>query len=186
MLVVDREVQRALYSWGLSPLGRVSCVGDDAEMGRVQRAAGGGETIPLVLVDGDALVRGFMVDRLSGVADFQVVGVADGVRDAVEVARSCRADVVVAEARLPDGAGDDVCARLRSDGVRDCGCVVSSSLPRRPGRSVPAGVDAFVLKELVGDTLESEIRRVGAASRAAVSNQAGQTQSAWNLPGSFR
>lgn len=141
---------------------------DDGSVDNFAGPARADGAIRLVVVNQHTTARGLLVGRLSGSFDIEVVGVAGTVAGAVAVARSSRADVVLTEAVLPDGSGDEVCRRLRRDDNHGCGCVVLSGLPRLPGTGAAPAVDAFVLKELVGGSLESEIRRVAALVRARV------------------
>jgi DNA-binding NarL/FixJ family response regulator len=62
-------------------------------------------TIRVLLADDQALIRaGFRV-LIDSVADLEVVGEAANGREAVELARSTRADVVLMDIRMPDGDG---------------------------------------------------------------------------------
>lgn len=123
------------------------------------------EPVRVVVVDGDDRGREMLVDRLQRVADIVVVGDERSIAGAVAMIHSSGAEVVIAEASLSDGSGDEICRRLRVEGHR-CGCVLLAGLPPRRDGSALVGVDAVVLKEVVGDTLEREIRRVGAAVRS--------------------
>ena len=119
----------------------------------------------IVVANSDSSTRGHVVDRLSEQPDFDVVGVAGTVAETIDVARLSLANIVVAEMTLSDGSGQEACRRLRSENNQRCGFVVLSGLPVDTNSDTAADVDAFVLKELAGDTLESEIRRVAANLR---------------------
>lgn len=121
--------------------------------------------VRVVVVDHDETSRRLLVDRLSHAAGIEVVGDVGIAADSLAVARSGDAEVVVANGFLADGSADHFFRCLRRDGYRS-GCVVLAGLPRSPDAGPTADIDAFVLKELVGDNLEREIRRVGAAVRS--------------------
>ncbi len=121
--------------------------------------------IRVVVLEGDDRSRQMLIDRLEQIDGIVVVGDGRSVAGALAIVRASGAEVVIADARLADGSGDEVCRRLRIEGQR-CGCVLLAGLPPRRDGSTMVGVDAVVLKELVGDTLEREIRTVGAAVRS--------------------
>ncbi|MGI9207577.1 MAG: response regulator transcription factor, partial [Rhodococcus sp. (in: high G+C Gram-positive bacteria)] len=65
------------------------------------------------LVDDHEIVRRGLVDLLSSVADFTVVGEAASVGEALARVPGSDADVVVLDVRLPDGNGVELCRELR-------------------------------------------------------------------------
>ena len=88
-------------------------------------------TIRVVLADDQALIRsGFRV-LIDSAEDLEVVGEAGTGDDAVRLARSTRADVVLMDIRMP---GTDGIAAMRSAPLP---AETPSSRPRPPKRSSP-------------------------------------------------
>ena len=118
--------------------------------------------IRVVLVDDQAIVRtGFRV-VLETAGGIEVVGEASGGREAVEVVRRTRPDVVVMDVRMPGGDGIEatraiVDARV---GPGAAGTVAAGGL----GSSAPLGGGPA----LGGDAVDGQEARVGSASTPAV------------------
>lgn len=74
--------------------------------------------IRVLLVDDVALARDKLRRYLGDHADVQVVGEAQGMAEAVALARSLEADLVFLDIRLAEGSGLDTAARLRAGGQR--------------------------------------------------------------------
>ena len=71
-------------------------------------------SISVMLVDDHQLVAEGLAAMLNASADLRVVGTAGTGAEAVSLAERCRPDVIVMDSHLPDGAGAEVAARLRS------------------------------------------------------------------------
>src|SRR5579864_8723038 len=71
--------------------------------------------IRLLVVDDHAVVRLGLVSLFSTARNIQVVGEAASVAQAIVVARERHPDVVIMDARLPDGSGIDGCREIRSE-----------------------------------------------------------------------
>ena len=76
--------------------------------------------IKLLIVDDHDILRYGLRSLLRQTAEIQVVGEADSVADAIEKARTLAPDVILMDARLPDGSGIDACREILSTdpGVR--------------------------------------------------------------------
>jgi DNA-binding NarL/FixJ family response regulator len=89
------------------------------------------------VVDDHEVVRQGLVALLSRQERFQVVAEASTVTQALEAARTYHPDLVVMDARLPDGSGIAACREIRAEhaetrvviltGYADQGAVVSAS-----------------------------------------------------------
>ena len=71
-------------------------------------------SISVMLVDDHQLVAEGLASMLNASTDLRVVGTAGSGAEAVNLAESCGPDVIVMDSHLPDGAGAEVAARLRS------------------------------------------------------------------------
>ncbi len=113
------------------------------------------------LVDDHEIVRRGLVDLLSSVPDFTVVGEAASVGEALARVPESGADVAVLDVRLPDGNGVELCRELRT---RMPVCAPDAHLLRRRRgtlRRDHGGCSGFVLKQILGTDLVSAIRTVG-------------------------
>jgi DNA-binding NarL/FixJ family response regulator len=101
----------------------------------------------LLVVDDHANFRGRAREVLEGDA-FTVIGEAATAREAVELARLLRPDVVVLDIALPDGSGFDVALALVPAVPRPDGVLVSSrDWSRLSGRVRRSGARGFLPKE---------------------------------------
>ncbi|HET9847526.1 MAG TPA: response regulator transcription factor [Candidatus Dormibacteraeota bacterium] len=71
-------------------------------------------SISVMLVDDHQLVAEGLAAMLNASTELRVVGTAGSGAEAVRLAERCRPDVIVMDSHLPDGAGAEVAARLRS------------------------------------------------------------------------
>src|SRR3954468_7680761 len=69
--------------------------------------------IRVLVVDDHDIVRDALASLLGDVADFQVVGVASSIRDALPLLDSSRPDIVLADLSLGDGSAAELVRALR-------------------------------------------------------------------------
>ncbi|AOD22042.1 MULTISPECIES: response regulator transcription factor [Rhodococcus] len=114
------------------------------------------------LVDDHEIVRRGLVDLLSSVPDFTVVGEAASVGEALARVPESGADVAVLDVRLPDGNGVELCRELRTrmPGLRAL-MLTSYADDEALFDAIMAGASGFVLKQILGTDLVSAIRTVG-------------------------
>lgn len=122
--------------------------------------------VRVFLLDDHEIVREGLRALVDSTDEFRVVGEAATCADAIARIPATRPDVIVIDARLPDGNGIDVCrtAREKVPGAR---CLVLSAFA--DGDIVAAAHDAdvkgFILKQLHRDQIVDAIRRVHAGER---------------------
>ncbi len=118
----------------------------------------------ILVVDDHELIRNGLVGAFQSSGEFQVVGQAGSVADAMAGARQAEPDVVVTDVRLPDGSGLDIVKALRAQ-RHDIGLVVLTmySGDEQLFAAMDAGASAFVGK----DAPSTEV--INAAKHAAVS-----------------
>lgn len=114
------------------------------------------------LVDDHEIVRRGLVDLLSSVPDFTVVGEAASVGEALARVPESGADVAVLDVRLPDGNGVELCRELRNrmPGLRAL-MLTSYADDEALFDAIMAGASAYVLKQVRGSDLVDAVRRVG-------------------------
>lgn len=119
--------------------------------------------ISVYLVDDHELVREGLRHLLSAEDDMEVVGEAATATEAVEGIASCRPDVAVLDVRLPDGNGVEVCREVRSHNP-EVACLILTSFADDEALfgAVMAGASGYVLKEIRGNQLVTDIRQVAA------------------------
>jgi two-component system response regulator DevR len=122
-----------------------------------------GESTRVYLVDDAELLRRGVVDLLRGTQEFTVVGEATTAAEALAQLPLLRPDVAVIEARLPDGSGIEVCREIRLK-VPDINCLMLSTLDSDDALfdSIIAGAAGYLLKNIPGDDLLTNLRTVAA------------------------
>jgi DNA-binding NarL/FixJ family response regulator len=121
--------------------------------------------IRVVLADDQALIRaGFRV-LLSGIDDIEVVGEASDGAQAVDVARRCRADVVLMDIRMPGVDGLEATRRIGADedlaGVRVL-ILTTYEADEYVYQALQNGASGFLVKDTEPEDLVHAIRVVAA------------------------
>lgn len=116
--------------------------------------------VRIFLVDDHEVVREGLAELLSDVADFEIVGEAGTVEQALDRILASRPDVAVLDLRLPDGNGVDLCRDVRS-ALPDTYCLILTSYDDQDAvlSSVLAGASGYVLKEVRAAALIDAIRQ---------------------------
>ncbi len=123
--------------------------------------------IRVLLAEDQTMVLGALAALLEIEEDLEVVGRARDGREALELARSERPDVVVTDIEMPRMTGLELAAELRSLEPRPRVIVVTTFA--RPGylrRALEAGVTGYLLKDAPAENLAEAVRRVHAGGRA--------------------
>jgi DNA-binding NarL/FixJ family response regulator len=120
-------------------------------------------TIRVLLADDQALIRGGFRVLVDSAPDLEVVGEAATGREAVELARSTRADVVVMDVRMPEMDGLEatraICADENLAGVRVL-VVTTFEIDEYVVQALRAGASGFVGKGVEPHELLAAIRTV--------------------------
>lgn len=115
------------------------------------------------LVDDHEVVRRGLRALLEAEPDLRVVGEAGTAAEAVRRIPALRPDVVVLDARLPDGSGIDVCRQVRSADPSVAALVLTSyDEDEALFAAILAGAAGYVLKQVRGTDLVDAVRRVAA------------------------
>ncbi len=116
--------------------------------------------IRIFLLDDHEVVRQGIAELLDDVDEFEVVGEAGSVAEALPRILAARPDVAVLDLRLPDGSGIDVCRDVRS-ALPDTYCLILTSYDDQDAvlASVLAGASGYVRKEVRASGLVDAIRQ---------------------------
>ena len=119
--------------------------------------------IRVYLLDDHEVVRRGLRELLEVEDDIEVVGESASAGEASRRIPALRPDVMVLDARLPDGSGIDVCRDVRSIDPSVAGIILTSYDDDDALRSaVLAGAVGYLLKDIRGNDLVASIRRVAA------------------------
>lgn len=124
-------------------------------------------TISVLLVDDHELIRQGLRRAFERDGEFDVVGEAGSVNEALRLIGLITPDVVIFDVRLPDGSGLDAIRKIRAD-RKDLGIVVLTMYAgdEQLFEALEAGASAFVPKNSPAEDV------VAAARHAAASPQA--------------
>jgi DNA-binding NarL/FixJ family response regulator len=119
--------------------------------------------IRILIVDDHDILRYGVRALLRKHADIEVVGEADSVADAIRKAESLLPEVVLMDARLPDGSGIDACREILSALPQTRVLFFSAYSDKQTVlMTMVAGAHGHVSKDLELTTLVDAIRRVAA------------------------
>ena len=125
----------------------------------------GGE-IRIIVVDDQAVVRQGFVSLLGTVPGMRVIAEATNGREAVALYREHRPDVVLMDLRMPLMGGVEAISAIRRE-FSDAKVIVLTTYDGDEDiyRSLQAGAQGYLLKDMFFDELESAIRAVHAGGR---------------------
>ncbi len=113
------------------------------------------------LLDDHQVVREGLRSLLEADGDMEVVGEAGTAEEALERIPLTRPRVAVLDVRLPDGSGVEVCRDVRSQHPEvACLMLTSFSDDEALFDAIMAGASGYVLKEVGGSDLVSDVRKV--------------------------
>ncbi|KRE41565.1 response regulator [Knoellia sp. Soil729] len=119
--------------------------------------------VRVYLLDDHEVVRRGLRELLELESDIEVVGESGTAGEATRRIPALRPDVMVLDARLPDGSGIDVCRDVRSVDPSIAGLILTSYDDDDALRAaVMAGAAGYLLKDVRGTDLVNSIRRVAA------------------------
>jgi len=120
-------------------------------------------TIRVFLLDDHEIVRTGLRSLLESTEDLEVVGEAGTTAEALARIPALRPDVAILDVRLPDGSGVEVCREVRAQ-MPDTACIMLTSYADDEAlfASIMAGSSGYVLKQVGGNSLVDDVRRVAA------------------------
>jgi DNA-binding NarL/FixJ family response regulator len=121
----------------------------------------------VLLIDDHELIRQGLRRAFERTGDFEVLGEAGNVADAMRIAAELRPDVVVTDIRLPDGSGLDITRQLRA--ARPTLGIVVLTMYAGDDQlfgALDAGASAFVPKNSPADEVVAAARHAYSAPNA--------------------
>lgn len=126
-------------------------------------ASSAAKTTRLFLLDDHEIVRRGLSELLNSVEDFEVVGEAGTVAEALHRIPATTPDVAILDGRLPDGSGIEVCRVIREEQpATRCLILTSYDDDEAIFAAVLAGAAGYVLKQIRGSNLIDAVRQVAA------------------------
>jgi two-component system, NarL family, response regulator DevR len=118
-------------------------------------------TIRLVIADDHHITRLGLHTLLSAHPQFEVIGEAGSVGEALETVTRLKPDLLLLDVRLPDGSGIEVCRRLQAANL-DTKVLMLTSFANDDLvlEAIAAGADGYLLKEIHADKLIQAIQDV--------------------------
>jgi len=129
-------------------------------------STGGAATIRILCVDDHPLVRKGIASILANEADMTLVAEAGNGREAVELFKELKPDVVLMDLRMPDIDGTAATRMIRQD-APDARIIALTSYDGDQDiyRALEAGVRGYILKEMVHTEVVRAIRTVHSGKR---------------------
>ncbi len=123
--------------------------------------------IRVVIAEDQKMVLGALAALLDIERDIEVVGQARNGREALDLVRQVKPDILLTDIEMPELTGLEVAQTVRDERLR--ARVVILTTFARPGylrRALDAGASGYLLKDSPSDKLADAIRRVHAGGRA--------------------
>ena len=119
------------------------------------------KTIRLLIVEDHQITRIGLCTLLGSCPQFEIVGEAGSVAEAIEAVTRLRPDLLLLDVRLPDGSGIEVCRHLQQMDVDTKVLVITSyAADDLLFDAIAAGADGYLLKEIQGQKLIQAIQDV--------------------------
>jgi DNA-binding NarL/FixJ family response regulator len=124
------------------------------------------KTIRIMVIDDQAVVRQGFVALINTVADMEVVAEGTNGQQAMELYRVHKPDVTLIDLRMPVMGGVEAIAGIRHE-FPDARLIVLTTFDGDEDiyRSLQAGAQGYLLKDMFFEELEDAIRKVNAGSR---------------------
>jgi two-component system NarL family response regulator len=122
--------------------------------------------IKIMVIDDQAVVRQGFVALINTVADMVVVAEGTNGQQAIELYRLHRPDVTLMDLRMPELGGVEAIVAIRQE-FRDARLIVLTTYDGDEDiyRSLQAGAQGYLLKDMFFEELEDAIRKVHAGAR---------------------
>lgn len=124
------------------------------------------DTIKIMVIDDQAVVRQGFVALINTVSDMAVVAEGTNGRQAIDLYRLHRPDVTLMDLRMPELGGVEAITAIRRE-FPDARLIVLTTYDGDEDiyRSLQAGAQGYLLKDMFFEELEEAIRKVHGGSR---------------------
>jgi DNA-binding NarL/FixJ family response regulator len=124
------------------------------------------QKIRIIVIDDQAVVRQGFIALINTVADMSVIAEGTNGQQAIELYREHRPDVMLIDLRMPVLGGVDAIAAIRRE-FPNARLIVLTTYDGDEDiyRSLQAGAQGYLLKDVFFEDLEEAIRKVHAGSR---------------------
>ncbi len=124
------------------------------------------DKIRIMVIDDQAVVRQGFVSLIRTVPDMEIVAEGSNGREAVELFQQYHPDITLMDLRMPELSGAEAIAQIRSD-FPTARIIVLTTFDGDEDiyRSVQAGAQGYLLKDMFFEELEAAIRKVHAGAR---------------------
>src|SRR6266478_3472331 len=122
--------------------------------------------IRIMVIDDQAVVRQGFVSLINTVADMEVIAEGNNGQQAIELFRQYQPDITLMDLRIPVIGGVDAISRIRQE-FPSARIIVLTTYDGDEDiyRSLQAGAQGYLLKDMFFEELEDAIRKVHAGSR---------------------
>ena len=122
--------------------------------------------ITIMVIDDQAVVRQGFVSLIKTVPDMEIVAEASNGREAVELFRRHQPDITLMDLRMPELSGAEAIMQIRGE-FPAARIIVLTTYDGDEDiyRSVQAGAQGYLLKDMFFEELEAAIRKVHAGAR---------------------
>lgn len=137
--------------------------------------------VNVYLLDDHEVVRRGLRELLEVESDMVVVGESASALEATRRIPALRPDVMVLDARLPDGSGIDVCRDVRSVDPSIVGLILTSYDDDDALKAAMlAGAAGYLLKDVRGVDLVNSIRRVASGDNLLNADVVARLRTSWS------
>lgn len=120
-------------------------------------------TLRVFVVEDSAIIRRRIIDNLTALGRFDVVGFAESEDEAVVAIKGLRPDVIVTDIRLKEGNGIEVVRQVRADAQVPHPTIfvlTNYAYPEYQAQCTLAGADAFFDKSSEYDDFLDRLQRI--------------------------
>ncbi len=119
----------------------------------------------VLIADDSAAIQDGLSSLLNRKSGFQVVGLANDGREAVEKSRELLPEVVIMDAQMPIMDGVEATRRIKQT-IGGVGVLLFSVFADDTAEGMAAGADGYLMKDCELEELFAELKRIANTSRA--------------------
>lgn len=135
--------------------------------------------IRVAIAEDQTMLRDALATLLSLESDIEIAGSAGSGREALDLVRQHKPDILLTDIEMPGLTGLELAAQIKRDGLPTRTLIVT--MFDRPGylrRALEAGVSGYLLKDTPSTELADAVRRIAAGERVLAPGLAEQAWSA--------